>query len=167
MVLFGFTDRASDQTSMDWRALLAHHPVFSCLSEAELAELLAAGTSWEKEAPSGSEIVRQGGTGDTCFLVGEGSLLVELDADGERVTLSTLRKGDIFGEIAVCDRRRRSATVTAVEDCVLLEIDGEAVREMVVGHPDLELALLVSLTGKVRTMNDRLVSLRLRDPDEA
>jgi hypothetical protein len=57
--------------------------------------------------------------------------------------------------------------VTAVQNSVLLEIDGAALRDMAVGHPDLELSLLVSLTDKLRTTNDRLLSQNLRDTDEA
>ena len=170
MSVFDFaTDRGTDRAKkFDWKGLLAHHTVFGCLGETETAVLLGVEASQEKSVASGKEIVRQGEAGDSCFVVGAGSLRVEVDTPGgSRVTLTTLRKGDVFGEIAVLDRRVRSASVTAAQDSVLLEIDGAALRDTIVGHPDLELSLLVSLTDKLRTTNDRLLSLNLRDTDEA
>jgi CRP-like cAMP-binding protein len=170
MSVFGVaTGRAQDRTkTLDWRSLLARHRAFSCLSETETDELLGVEASQERNCASGSEIVRQGAAGDSCFLIGAGSMQVQLDGpSGSRVTLSTLRKGDVFGEMAAFDRKPRAASVTAAQDSVLLEIEGPVLREMIVGHPDLELALLVELTDKLRDTNDRLLALNLRDTDEA
>lgn len=163
------TDRGPDRTkTFDWKDLLARHRAFSCLSEAETDDLLGVGASQERHCASGSEIVRQGESGDSCFLIGAGSVQVQLHTpSGNRVTLSTLRKGDVFGEMAVLDRKPRAASVTADQDSVLLEIEGSVVRELIVPHPDLELALVALLTDRLRATNDRLLAHNLQDADEA
>jgi CRP-like cAMP-binding protein len=52
-----------------------------------------------------------------------------------------MQAGDIFGEMAVLERKPRSATVLAHEDCVLLEIAGEHLRKLLETHPEMQVKL--------------------------
>jgi CRP/FNR family transcriptional regulator len=164
-------DRAQDRGKiqpfrLDWEVLLARHPAFSCLSQTETRELLLG--SRELCVSGGREVVRQGDEGDSCFLVGSGAVRVELAVPGgDALALGTLRQGEVFGEMSVLDRRPRAASVSAVHDSVLLEIDGAFLRGTIVSHPDLELALLVALTDKLRTTNERLLALDPRATEES
>ena len=117
--------------SFDWRVLLQGHPIFAALSAIELSRLLADEASHERLYPQDGLVMRAGDLGDSLFLIGSGS--VQVTVAGTAVAI--LHPGDIFGEIAVLDRRPRSASVTARETCSLLEIDGEMFRGLLAAHP--------------------------------
>ena len=59
---------------------------------------------------------REGDDSDTCYVVRCGhARAVREHADGRQITLATFGPGDIFGELAMFDDERRSATVEAVD----------------------------------------------------
>ena len=119
--------------SVDWKNFLQHHPVFSSLSAEEIARLLDGQEAQERTYPQDGVIVNTGESGDSLFLIGAGS--VQVSRSG--ILLSTLSAGDFFGEIAVIERTPRSATVAAKEQCILLEVQGEAFRKLLETHPEI------------------------------
>lgn len=68
----------------------------------------------------GEIIFRQGYPGDHAYIIqsGEVAIIKEHD-DGTREPLAILKKGEMFGEIAVMDDVARTATAQAHTDCVL------------------------------------------------
>ena len=136
--------------SFNWQDLLRGHPLFSSLTEEEIAQLLKDEASQEKAYPQGSVILSEGEFGDSLFLIGSGSVQVApRGAAGQHLPLAILQAVEFFGEIAVLERRPRSATVTAREHCLLLEVKGEEFRKLLEAHPDIR--------SKVRaTMSERL-----------
>ncbi len=77
---------------------------------------------------AGEVIVRQGDTGRTSFLVARGLVRVSLGPDDQEVT--RLAPGDIFGEMSWLTGEARSATVTAIVDAVVFELDDTVLREL-------------------------------------
>ncbi len=123
--------------AFNWQDLLAQHPVFSSLTQGEVAQLLKA-ASQERVYSRGGVVVREGEAGDSLFLIGAGSAQVTLQGpDGQPSPLAVLKAGEFFGEVAVLERRPRSATVTARKSCRLLEIKGEEFRRLLAAHPDM------------------------------
>ncbi len=82
---------------------------------------------------SGEVIVRQGATGRTCFLVARGVVRVSLAPDDQEVT--RLGVGDVFGEMSWLTGETRSATVTAVGDALVFELDDRVLRELAEATP--------------------------------
>ena len=77
----------------------------------------------------GETITREGDAGASMFVLQSGTAAVTLaDADGE---VARLHGGAFFGEMSLLSGDRRSATVTAVTDCELLEIGVDAFRRVV------------------------------------
>jgi len=136
--------------SFNWQDLLRGHPLFSSLTEEEIAQLLKDEASQEKAYPQGSVILSEGEFGDSLFLIGSGSVQVaRRGTAGQHLPLAILQAAGFFGEIAVLERRPRSAMVTARENCMLLEVKGEEFRKLLEAHPDIR--------SKVRaTMSERL-----------
>ncbi len=56
-------------------------------------------------------------------------------ADGRQITLATFGPGDIFGELAMFDDERRSATVEAVDELEVLAILGVDMRALLRATP--------------------------------
>jgi small-conductance mechanosensitive channel/CRP-like cAMP-binding protein len=78
---------------------------------------------------AGEVIAREGEPGASMFVVREGEAVVTVaGADGE---VARLHNGNFFGEMSLLTGDRRSATVTAVTDCELLEIGVDAFRRVV------------------------------------
>ena len=61
----------------------------------------------------GEVIIRENDTGDSAYLIEDGVVEVSREADGGRVVLAELGRGEIFGEMGMIDDLPRSATVTA------------------------------------------------------
>jgi predicted MFS family arabinose efflux permease len=95
-------------------------------------ERLSHAAEWI-DVPADRAVVVQGDPGDAFYVVGSGSLSV--DVDGVRRP-HTLVAGQGFGEIALLHDLRRTATVTALEPCRLLRVEREDFLAAVTGSPD-------------------------------
>lgn len=77
----------------------------------------------------GDKVIEQGQTGQSFYIVVRGTVRVSRTTDeGEEVTLADLSDRAIFGEMALVSAQPRSATVTALDDCDLLEFDQKALE---------------------------------------
>jgi CRP/FNR family transcriptional regulator, cyclic AMP receptor protein len=139
----------------DVAALLARVPAFEELGPAELGEVAAVAVP--RSFAAGEAVFREGDSSDTCYVVrgGHGRALRE-HADGRQITLATFGPGDIFGELAMFDDERRSATVEAIDELDVLAILGGDMRRLMREHADIAVKLAVALVRRLRAANERL-----------
>ena len=84
-----------------WKGVLSkQQTVFSSLSENLIEQLLREEVSKERDYPQGHVILEKGHFGDTCFVIGSGSVQVVVQENGGEATLSVLRQGELFGNLA-------------------------------------------------------------------
>ncbi|HKA54947.1 MAG TPA: cyclic nucleotide-binding domain-containing protein [Candidatus Binatia bacterium] len=153
--------------NFNWKDLLRHHPLFGNLNEQELERFLADEVSEERAQPPGSMIVREGEFGNSIFLIGSGSVEIVLRrGGGHEITLALLLQGELFGEMALFQNRRRTATVITKEPCSLLEVRGEEFLKLMSERPEVELKVLLTLTERLRNMNEQVLAVLLQDVDE-
>lgn len=81
----------------------------------------------------GEMIMRRGEIGDSMFFIASGALEVGIPGQ-EPIRLGT---GDFVGEMALIQRRPRTADVQALGYCQLLELNRDAFRTFLKRHPDL------------------------------
>ena len=94
-------------------ASLALIPFFSGLDAAAL-ERVAAGTR-TRRFRRGEVIFHAGDPGDALFVIVSGEVKIAVPSEsGEEAILTTLREGDVFGELALLDGAPRSATAAAL-----------------------------------------------------
>src|SRR5215210_8732581 len=123
-------------TSEDRAELLGRVPVFAELGDEDLARVA------QVAVPRGFEpqqvIFREGDDSDTCYIVQAGhARAIRQHADGRTITLANFGPGDIFGELAMFDAERRSATVQAIDDLEALAILGPDMRALMTRHADI------------------------------
>ncbi|MCZ6623615.1 MAG: cyclic nucleotide-binding domain-containing protein [Deltaproteobacteria bacterium] len=153
--------------TFDWANLLLRHPIFSSLDDKEVQWLLQDEVSVEKQYRPSAPIVQEGDVGDSIFLIGSGSVrVVLLEKDAHEVTLSILKKGEFFGEIALLEQRPRSATVMAKENCTLLELRGQEFLKLLDEHPDIGFKVLLILSERLRHVRDQGLAVDLKGVDE-
>jgi CRP-like cAMP-binding protein len=70
------------------------------------------------------DVVIQAGTSGTCMYILDVGR-VEVKVDNKRV--GELGSGAFFGEVALLARKKRTATIVAIEDCKLLQLDQDSV----------------------------------------
>lgn len=72
--------------------------------------------------PKGKVLFKQGEKGDAAYIVSSGAVGLYREAQGRKIPLATVRKGELFGEMAVIDGSPRMATAFALEDSKLTVI---------------------------------------------
>lgn len=116
--------------------LLSCNPLFADLKPAQLAAL-AEGCRALRFGP-GEAVIRQGETGDSLFQVVEGRLAVLVESAGQPArTVGELQRGDVFGEMGLFAGQPRSASVRALEACVLLEVQRRDLTPLLDAEPAL------------------------------
>ena len=108
-------------SSPDLKAFLVATPFFGGLSDASLDLLISMLV--ERHFEVGAVVVAEGEPGRSMYIVNSGELVVsKLAAWGHAMRISTLRRGDFFGEMTLIEMQNRSATVVAENPTVLYEL---------------------------------------------
>jgi len=152
-------ERCEDHLLEDWRQKVTstEHAFdeLDLVRDVDAAERPALRAALERrEYDRGETVFRQGEEGDALYVIARGSASAWLrDPSGER-RLITFSQGTFFGEMALLDRERRSATVIADDRLVCYVLIRETFGQLSATHPRIGLAILASLS--------RELSLRMR-----
>src|SRR5215217_8565516 len=143
-------------TGEETARLLARTEVFAGLEPRELLAIaqVAVPRRWDR----GEVIFREGDSGDTCYLLRTGAVMLTREhQDGRMVALAELRAGSLFGELAMFRGETRSATAEALEPTTAVALLARDVQRLVRRHPDIALKLLAALSERVSRTNERLL----------
>ncbi len=110
----------------------------------------------------GEAIFNEGDDGTFMCIVNFGNVsILKSNLDEKVVKIATLRKGRAFGEMAVLDGERRSATCVAATDCTLLTLSKDSLDKMLLEVPRTAArvirAVAVSLSRRLRMADGKLV----------
>jgi CRP/FNR family transcriptional regulator len=135
--------------------LLGRVPVFSTLEQGDLERI--AELAMPRHFDPGQTVFREGDQSDTCYIVREGhARAIRSHGDGRTITLATFGPGDIFGELAMFEDERRSATVEATEPTSVVAVLGPDMRRLMSKHPEISTRLVIALGRRLRETNERL-----------
>ena len=144
-----------DGSSDDVVELLGRVPVFSTLEPADLSHI--ADVAVPRRFGPGEAVFREGDASDTCYVVREGhARAIRTHGDGRTLTLANFGPGDIFGELAMFEDEKRSATVEAIETMSVVGVLGPDMRRLMTEHPEIAKRLVIALGRRLREMNERL-----------
>lgn len=119
-----------------------------------------------KEYADGDVICRQGEPGDHMYVIQSGRTTVLRDEGGIEVVVGELAVGDIFGEMAIVERRPRSATVRANGPARVLTLDKRAFLKQVHADPSLAYRILEGMSHRIRKLSEELGRLKAHQPEE-
>ncbi|WP_171098334.1 MULTISPECIES: Crp/Fnr family transcriptional regulator [unclassified Ruegeria] len=128
------------------------------LSEAseELREMLTAQAK-EVSLDRGDILFEQGDEGDALYAILDGTLEVSfLSMSGRKLSLSLMRPGEVFGEIALFDQGPRTATVAAAEPSRVLRVFHRDVMAQIRQEPDLAVDMIRLAGARMRHMGLQL-----------
>mgnify|MGYP006436689583 FL=1 len=91
--------------------------------------------------------------GESMFIVQSGAVGIFKTIEGERVQLAVLKDGEMFGEMAIIDGRKRMADAMAVEDSMLLQVPRKTLEERLSKFDPFLQALVEVLTNNLRTVH--------------
>ncbi|MEA2335674.1 MAG: family transcriptional regulator, cyclic receptor protein [Solirubrobacteraceae bacterium] len=135
--------------------LLAGVPVFSTLEREDLQRI--AQFAVPREFEPGEVVFREGDASDTCYVVSDGrARAIRSHTDGRTLTLATFGPGDFFGELALFEDERRSATVEAIERTGVVAVLGPDMRRLMAEHAEISARLVIALGRRLRETNERL-----------
>jgi CRP/FNR family cyclic AMP-dependent transcriptional regulator len=135
--------------------LLGGVPVFSTLVAEDLERI--AQFAVPREFAPGEVVFREGDASDTCYVVRDGrARALRTHTDGRTLTLATFGPGDIFGELALFEDERRSATVEAIEQTGAVAVLGPDMRRLMSEHAEISSRLVIALGRRLRETNERL-----------
>jgi CRP-like cAMP-binding protein len=135
--------------------LLARVPVLSTLEGDDLERI--ADLAVPRQFEPGQVVFREGDQSDTCYIVREGrARAVREHRGGRTITLATFGPGEFFGELALFEDERRSATVEAIEPTSVVAVLGPDMRRLMVEHPGISARLVIALGRRLRETNERL-----------
>jgi len=134
---------------------LRHVPLFESLDDEaakELCKLIETLDCAERQV-----LFRAGDVGDAMYLIERGKVRISVRAtDGHDVTLTELADGDFFGEMALLDGQRRSASATVAENARLAVLSREHFLSFMRSNPNVALEMLTALANRLRHTDELL-----------
>jgi CRP-like cAMP-binding protein len=130
--------------------VLTQAEIFRAVPRPYLAAL--AGRCATRAFRSGSVLMREGEVSDAMYVIVSGRVRVERrEPDGTTHVLAELVEGQAVGEMGVLDHEPRSATVTVVEDSVLVELTSQALARTLEEFPQARTSVLQVLNRRPRS----------------
>jgi CRP/FNR family cyclic AMP-dependent transcriptional regulator len=142
-------------------ALLKQAPIFADLDEGELARVVEV--CREQKLQGAETVFKEGEPGNRLYIIAEGEVRISRNIPGSgEEALAVLKKGAVFGEMAIFDRSERSTDAIANTDCVLLTIARSDFELLMDFNRDVAYKVLWAvvrlLSSRLRTTNDNLRS---------
>ena len=142
-------EKAAKHRTLTPQELAERFPLFARLSP-EQREVVILHFRPHAAGP-GERIIRKGDKADAAYFISAGE--VEVEVGRRRIRLGP---GDFFGEMALISGQPRSAHVTALDYCSLLQLTTGDFREMLRRYPDIrtQIADLAAQRGQMNREQD-------------
>ena len=108
----------------------------------------------------GEIIFKEGDEGDRMYVIQSGRVQITKKTSSGDLTIATLGKGEIFGEMALFDRLPRSATAAALDEARILSIDKKKLFQTIDRDPTLVFNTLESMSRRIRRLDEEFTKLR-------
>jgi CRP/FNR family transcriptional regulator, cyclic AMP receptor protein len=135
--------------------LLRQIPLFAKIEPSKLK--LLAFTSERLKFKADEELFHQGDIGDSAYIVIGGQADVIRSTDRGEVVVSTVKRNDIVGEVAILCDVPRTASVKAKEDLEVLKISKDLFFRMISEFPQMSVEIMRELASRLDRTTDQLM----------
>ncbi len=111
---------------------------------------------------SGELLFKVGEQSDGMYLIRKGQILVYLDKGGSEIPLATIGAGSMLGEMALFDKKPRSASARAVEEVEVTKITNDEFNKIMTQIPKWFVTLMSTLSSRLRDTNERLQDIEAK-----
>jgi CRP/FNR family cyclic AMP-dependent transcriptional regulator len=136
--------------------------IFEGLTQLEMDALTAGSVT--RSYPKNTVIINENDHADSLYLIESGRVKVYCsDKNGKEFIMNTLTTGDHFGELALLDDDKRSASVRTMEKSNFCIIYKEDFNQVLTQQPNIAKTLIRNLTRRVRKLTQDVKALALQD----
>lgn len=114
------------------------------------------GCSWRTYAAKEVIVHAADETRDVCFLVSGRARVMLYSASGRAVAFRDIGPGDFFGEYSAIDGKPRSASVEALNSCLVAQMPVAIFTAILRDHPEANSALLRHAIAQIRELTKRV-----------
>ncbi|OWU65481.1 MAG: hypothetical protein CBB60_004480 [Armatimonadetes bacterium Cent15-Ar3] len=147
-----------NETFMDVRQIIADSYLAAGFTD-EFTDKLAS-ISTRMQFKSGEYMMRDDDDSRDLMILAEGRAEVRTQAED---VIGYLKSPMPFGEVAFLDGKRRSGSVVAVEDCTVVQIPEQALRDLLRAEPAMAVRALMNLSqilcDRLRKANQQIAAL--------
>lgn len=138
-------------------------PIFGGVDDDNLTKV--AHITSEKNYSKKNIVFHEGDYGDALYIIKNGRIkIAKVAIDGREKTLTILKAGDFFGEMAIFDDMPRSATAEAMDhDVKLLSISKNDFEQLIMSTPSIAIRIMKDLTRRIRQVNEQVQDLAFKD----
>jgi len=135
--------------------------LFSQLDDQDLATAAAALKT--RQLAQGEILFNLGDVGDELFIVQSGRIAIftpSQDKPGEEQPIRIFEPGETVGEMALIDNHPRSLSGRSLEPTQLLVLTRQDFHRLLRAHPDMAVAVMASLSERIRYTTEFLNEVR-------
>jgi CRP-like cAMP-binding protein len=141
--------------------LLKRVPLFEKLSESEIKAITVLVKPLK--FPDSHEIITEGSEGNDLFVILQGEVRVSKFVNGKEEAITFLKKGALFGEMALLGNMKRTAAVISHGETVVYKINGDKFLKFMEENPAAGYIIMrqtaVNLAKRLKELNDRYQSI--------
>ena len=138
----------------DLRLLIHTIPIFKQLSKKDITQLL--NITHLRNYLAGEYIFYQNDPGIGLFIISEGEVIIQrVDEDGNPFALANFGRGDFFGELALVDEEKRSASAIAKTDGQIAVIFKPDLDDFINAYPQKGIKIVQGM--------EKIIATRLRN----
>ncbi len=142
--------------------MLKQVEIFSGLSDTELE--IIADSCISRSYPKNTVIINEDDFADSLYVIEAGRVKVYCsDKNGKEFIMNTMGTGEYFGELALLDDEKRSASVRTLDKSVFLIMYKDEFNKVLAEQPNIARTLIKNLTKRVRKLTSKVKSLALQD----
>ena len=142
--------------------LIADLPLLARLPAEDMRALASKGRM--RNYSAGTTVFSEGEKGDSLHVVVDGRVRITVTSgSGDEATVAMVGPGDCFGELSLLDGRPRSASAVASTATKTFVVTRDAFREWVTERPAASLAIMETLSLRLRRTDEALADLAFMD----
>lgn len=140
---------------------IENFPVFAGLNATQIDNLLSA--TQEVTLGAGERIISQGTPGTELFFVFEGKVRVHMTSSKQEQELAVITAPCAVGELELLAGGDHTASVTAIDECVMRSISYETLQQRLVDGDVASLKIVHNmsrfLARRMRALDERLIEI--------